>query len=101
MKKPSDSTVVLVAGAPRGIDNDVAPASHKQGARLVLTARSAHRPTDEIRALGAEALTVPTDVASHAPAAALMDAPIQRFGTIDVLVDNAGWAGWWHATGKA
>ncbi|GLW11605.1 hypothetical protein Misp01_67330 [Microtetraspora sp. NBRC 13810] len=60
---------------------------------MVLAARSADRLAqveDEIRDLGSEALSVPTDVTSHHAVAALVDAAMNRFGRIDVLVNNAG-----------
>ncbi|KUN18495.1 hypothetical protein AQJ11_34180 [Streptomyces corchorusii] len=85
--------VVLVTGASRGIGRAVALAFARESARLVLAARSADRlaqVADEVRALGSEALPVPTDVTSHDAVEALVDAAVSRFGRIDVLVNNAG-----------
>jgi len=85
--------VVLVTGASRGIGRAVALAFAREGARLVLAARSAERLAQvehEIRALGADVLSVPTDVTSAEAVAALVDATVDRFGGIDVLVNNAG-----------
>jgi NADP-dependent 3-hydroxy acid dehydrogenase YdfG len=93
VKKAFGNKVVLVTGASRGIGKDVALAFARQGARLVLAARSAERlatVADQISALGSAALAVPTDVTSQADVAALVDAAVQRFGRIDVLVSNAG-----------
>ncbi|MFE2598392.1 SDR family NAD(P)-dependent oxidoreductase [Streptomyces sp. NPDC059396] len=85
--------VVLVTGASRGIGRAVALAFAGEGARLVLAARSADRLAqveNEVRDLGSEVLSVPTDVTSHDAVAALVDAATDRFGRIDVLVNNAG-----------
>jgi NADP-dependent 3-hydroxy acid dehydrogenase YdfG len=85
--------VVLVTGASRGIGRSVALAFARQGARLVLAARSPDRLAAveaEIRELGAEALSVPTDVTSPADVTTLIEAAVKRFGRIDVLVNNAG-----------
>jgi NAD(P)-dependent dehydrogenase (short-subunit alcohol dehydrogenase family) len=85
--------VVLVTGASRGIGKSVALAFAGQGARLVLAARSSDRLAQaewEIRQLGADALSVPTDITSPAEVAALVETAIDRFGRIDILVNNAG-----------
>jgi NADP-dependent 3-hydroxy acid dehydrogenase YdfG len=85
--------VVLVTGASRGIGRGVALAFARHGAQLILAARSVDRLTqveNEVRDLGAEALSVPTDVTSHDDVTALVDAAMNRFGRIDVLVNNAG-----------
>jgi NADP-dependent 3-hydroxy acid dehydrogenase YdfG len=88
-----ENKVVLVTGASQGIGKAIALGFAREGARLVLAARSADRlaqAEDEVRALGAEALSVPADVTSDDDVAALVDAAVTRFGRIDVLVNNAG-----------
>ncbi|MER6489654.1 SDR family NAD(P)-dependent oxidoreductase [Streptomyces griseorubiginosus] len=85
--------VVLITGASRGIGRAVALAFAREGALLVLAARSAERLArveGEVRALGSEALSVPTDVTSPDEVTALVEAAVSRFGRIDVLVNNAG-----------
>lgn len=85
--------VVLVTGASRGIGRAVALAFAREGARLVLAARSSEHLAQvekEVRELGSVAVSVPTDVTDHDDVAALVDAAITRFGRIDVLVNNAG-----------
>ncbi|MEU1415262.1 SDR family oxidoreductase [Streptomyces sp. NPDC005731] len=85
--------VVLITGASRGIGRAVALAFAREGALLVLAARSAERLAQvesEVRALGSKALSVPMDVTSPEAVTALVDAAVSRFGRIDVLVNNAG-----------
>src|ERR1700747_318414 len=85
--------VVLVTGASRGIGRSVALAFAQQGAQLILAARSVDRliqVENEVRDLGSEVLSVPTDVSSPGDVSALVDAAMNRFGRIDVLVNNAG-----------
>lgn len=85
--------VVLVTGASRGIGRAVALAFAREGATLVLAARSAEglaQVESEVRALGGEVLSVPTDVTDPAAVAALVDSALSRFGGVDVLVNNAG-----------
>ncbi|MGW4059890.1 SDR family NAD(P)-dependent oxidoreductase [Amycolatopsis sp. NPDC004747] len=85
--------VVLVTGASRGIGRAVALAFAREGARLVLAARSAEHlalVAKEVRQLGSEAVPVPTDVTDPDAVTALVATAITRFGRIDVLVNNAG-----------
>ena len=93
MSRPFANEVVLITGASRGIGRAVALAFAAEGAWLVLAARSAGRLAEvekEVLALGAEALSVPTDVSAPEEVAALVEAAVRRFGRIDVLVNNAG-----------
>jgi NADP-dependent 3-hydroxy acid dehydrogenase YdfG len=93
VKTSFENKVVLVTGASRGIGRDVALTFARDGARLILAARSAERLAqvqNEIRDLGADALSVPTDVTSIPAVNALVEAAMNRFGRIDVLVNNAG-----------
>ncbi|MGW5718708.1 SDR family oxidoreductase [Amycolatopsis sp. NPDC003865] len=93
MSRSFANKVVLITGASRGIGRAVTLAFAAEGARLVLAARSAGRLAEvekEALALGADALSVPTDVSAPEEVAALVDAAVRRFGRIDVLVNNAG-----------
>ncbi len=93
MNAQFENKVVLVTGASRGIGRDVALAFARQGASIILAARSVEhldRVAREIRDLGREALAVPTDITSPAAVTTLVESAMNRFGRIDVLVNNAG-----------
>lgn len=93
MKRQFDGKVVLVTGASRGIGKEIALAFARQGARLVLAARSEEalkRVQQEIREMGLEALSIPTDVTSELSVDALVAGVQKHFGRLDVLVNNAG-----------
>lgn len=85
--------VVIVTGASRGIGRSLALNMAAQGAKLVLSARSAEalaQLVTEIQAAGGAAVAVAGDVSSATAANELVDAGLQAFGRIDVLVNNAG-----------
>jgi NADP-dependent 3-hydroxy acid dehydrogenase YdfG len=93
MNRPFKNQVVLVTGASQGIGKAVALAFAQQGASVIVAARSADRldvVAQQIRDLGAQALSVPTDVTSPEAVNELVDKVMDRFGRIDVLVNNAG-----------
>jgi NAD(P)-dependent dehydrogenase (short-subunit alcohol dehydrogenase family) len=85
--------VVLVTGASSGIGRETALAFAAAGADVVLVARSADtlaKVAAAARKLGVKALAVPTDVTKQAAVQACFRKAIQRFGRIDVVVNNAG-----------
>ncbi len=86
--------VVVVTGASRGIGRAVAEAFAGEGARLALCARSADSLATLAGALadrfGVEAIAVPQDLATEAGVSACTQAVVDRFGAVDVLVNNAG-----------
>jgi NAD(P)-dependent dehydrogenase (short-subunit alcohol dehydrogenase family) len=93
MKSLRPNPVVLVTGASRGIGREIALAFARRGARLVLVARTAEALAAvgrEAEGRGSDVLTVPTDITSHAAIDGLITGAIERFGRIDVLVNNAG-----------
>lgn len=83
--------VVVITGASSGIGEALARRFAAQGARLVLAARAEDKLRALAAALGPErALTVPTDLAEPAQCERLVAQTVERFGGVDVLVNNAG-----------
>ena len=85
--------VALVTGSGRGIGRAIAVAFAREGADLVLAARSATEVdavADEIRELGRGVVTAPTDVIRRDQVDALAATVRREFGRLDVLVNNAG-----------
>ena len=85
----TDKRIWLVTGAGRGMGIDIARAALDAGHAVVATGRNPDRVT---AALGAheDLLTVALDVTDPASIQAAVDAAVERFGRIDVLVNNAG-----------
>jgi NAD(P)-dependent dehydrogenase (short-subunit alcohol dehydrogenase family) len=91
-----EGKVALVTGASQGLGRALALACAKEGANLVISSRSADAlepVAEEARALGVEVLAVPADVSRSEDVQELVDATAERFGKIDVLVNNAGLLG--------
>src|SRR5438445_3002184 len=83
------SKVWFITGAGRGMGTDIAKASLAAGNAVVATGRS---PKKVAAAVGAadDLLLVKLDVTDPADAKAAVEATVERFGRIDVLVNNAG-----------
>ncbi|HJP66701.1 MAG TPA: SDR family oxidoreductase [Actinomycetota bacterium] len=84
--------VAIVVGIGPGIGTDTARAFAREGARVVLGARTEERLGDvarEVEALGGSAEWRATDVTDEGQCSALAQAALDRFGRIDVLVNNA------------
>ena len=82
--------VVVVTGASSGIGEACAVAFAEKGARVVLAARRAERLAGLVERLGDAALAVTTDVTDEAAVQNLFNRAVERFGTVDVLINNAG-----------
>ncbi len=88
-----DGAVVVVTGASSGIGRATGLALAERGARVVLAARRARALEElaqECQAAGGQALAVPTDVTDEAAVAELAHRAVERFGRIDIWVNNAG-----------
>lgn len=86
--------VALVTGAGTGIGQAAAVALAEAGARAVVLAGRRAAALEEtagrVRAAGAEALAIPTDVARESEVEALVAATVERYGRLDAAFNNAG-----------
>ena len=90
---------VLITGASSGIGKALAHHLAREGARLVLAARSEDKLRAVADALGRpkdDVLVVPTDVTREDDRRNVLDQAVRHFGGLDVLVNNAGIASWGH-----
>jgi 3-oxoacyl-[acyl-carrier protein] reductase len=88
--------VAIVTGSSRGIGRAIASSLAAEGARLVLNARGAEalqQVASELAARGTQVEAVAADVTTPAGCRSLFDAAMQRFGQVDVLINNAGGGG--------
>jgi NADP-dependent 3-hydroxy acid dehydrogenase YdfG len=85
--------VVVITGASSGLGEATARLLSAQGATVVLGARRVERLkalVEEMTGKGGKALAVATDVTDREQVKALVDAAVQAFGRVDVLINNAG-----------
>lgn len=85
--------VVVITGASSGLGEATARHLAAQGARVVLGARRLDRImtiAQDIRASGAEAFAVETDVTDAHAVKSLVDKAVNEYGRIDVMINNAG-----------
>ncbi|MGV9823730.1 SDR family NAD(P)-dependent oxidoreductase [Nocardia xishanensis] len=88
-----DGRVVVVTGASSGLGVAFAAACAEAGADVVLAARRVdklHETARLVEAAGRRALTIATDVSDPQQCARMVDAAMEEFGRVDVLVNNAG-----------
>ncbi len=85
--------VVLITGAGRGIGRATALAFAAQGAHVVLAARTKkeiNQVRDAIKQQGAESASIVADVSKSKDVRHLVSVTLQKFGSVDVVVNNAG-----------
>lgn len=85
--------VVIVTGGNSGVGAAAAKLLAAEGAKVVITARRAaarEAVAKEIEAAGGTVLAVPTDISKPGDAENLVEKTMEKFGKIDVLVNNAG-----------
>ena len=85
--------VALITGGSRGLGRQMALAFAKRGAKVAIASRKREQceaTAEELRALGAEAFAFDCHVADWNRCGELVEAVYEHFGTIDVLVNNAG-----------
>lgn len=92
MSNNIEGKVVVITGASSGLGEATARMLSAQGARVVLGARRQDRIQALARDLGGndKALAVTTEVTDRAQVKRLVDAAVQTYGRIDVMINNAG-----------
>jgi NAD(P)-dependent dehydrogenase (short-subunit alcohol dehydrogenase family) len=84
--------VALITGSSRGIGRSIAEAMAGAGAKVVISSRkvaSCEKVAAEIRDGGGEAIAIPCNVSDQGQLRSLVDATLEKWGKIDVLVCNA------------
>jgi citronellol/citronellal dehydrogenase len=99
MERSLKGKTLFISGASRGIGLAIATRAAQDGANLVLVAKTTepnpklpgtlHSAAAAVEAAGGQALVVPTDIRDEDAVAAAVAAAVQRFGGIDILVNNA------------
>ena len=92
-RRSLNGEVAIVTGGSRGLGKLIAAELSRLGCRIVLCARDAaelQEAKQSLEALGAEVLTVVCDVQDPDDLYRLVAATVERFGRIDLLVNNAG-----------
>jgi NAD(P)-dependent dehydrogenase (short-subunit alcohol dehydrogenase family) len=84
--------VAIVTGAWRGLGRAAAERLHERGASLAVNVRDADRAEELARAVGERAFAVPGDVASAGVPEEIVRRTLERFGRVDILVNNAALA---------
>ncbi|KHL03595.1 SDR family NAD(P)-dependent oxidoreductase [Sinomonas humi] len=84
-----NNAVMIVTGASSGIGASTARAAAEAGARLVLAARR-HERISELAEQLADAIAVRCDVTEPAQVRNVVDVALERYGRVDVLINNAG-----------
>ena len=85
--------VVMITGGSRGLGLALAREFARMGCRLVLAARDAQelaRAQQDLTQRGTEVLAVPCDVTNQEQVRSVVDQATQRFGRVDIVVNNTG-----------
>jgi NAD(P)-dependent dehydrogenase (short-subunit alcohol dehydrogenase family) len=87
-----DGRVAIVSGSTRGIGRTIAEMFAEQGAKVAVTGRTADRGmkvVNGIREAGGEAEFFPLDITDESSVQSVMNGVAERFGSLDILVNNA------------
>jgi 3-oxoacyl-[acyl-carrier protein] reductase len=85
--------IAVITGASRGIGRSIALALAASGAKIVaadVSLEGCQALVDELAAMGTEGLAVQCNVTSSEDADRLVDAAMEKFGRIDIFINNAG-----------
>jgi len=83
-----DGQVAIVTGASTGLGPVLARMLAEEGARVVLAARRRELVEQEAAAIGQAAIAVRADVTDEADVGAMVEAALQRWGRVDVLMNK-------------
>ena len=92
-QRPLEGKVAIVTGAGRGIGRSIALTLARNGVRVSLAARTEaelQAVQSEIESFGGRAASFPTDVSREAEVISLVRNTVERFGRLDILINNAG-----------
>ncbi len=93
MSNNIEGKVIVITGASSGLGEAAAKHLSEQGAIVVLGARRFERIESiakDITEKGGKALAIETDVTNHAQVKKLVDTAVEKYGRIDVIINNAG-----------
>jgi 3-oxoacyl-[acyl-carrier protein] reductase len=87
--------VAIVTGAGRGIGESIARRLANEGAKIVISdidLPAAQSAVDRLKQNGKEAIAVKANVANKGEIEAMVKAAVDKFGRVDILINNAGMA---------
>ncbi len=84
--------VAMITGAGRGLGRNVAARLHERGASVAVNVREEGRANEVASSIGPRALAVPGDITDPRVPAEIVSRTLDRFGRIDILVNNAAHA---------
>ncbi len=85
-----EGKVALVTAASKGLGRGVAAALASEGCRVVICAREPERLARAAAEMPGDVFAIPADVTDPTAPARLVEATVERFGGLDILVANAG-----------
>jgi 2-hydroxycyclohexanecarboxyl-CoA dehydrogenase len=86
-----DAKVTIVTGAGRGIGRGIVEKLAAEGAKVVVSDVDEESARETAGAIGGESVGLRADVTSKESVEAMVEEVVDRFGRVDVLVNNAGW----------
>jgi len=87
-----EGRVAIITGAARGLGRAAAERLHERGASVAVNVRDRVRAESLAQSLGERAIAVPGDIAAPGVIEEIVRATLERFGRIDILVNNAAFA---------
>ncbi len=84
--------VAIITGAARGLGRAAAQRLHERGAAVAVNVRDRERAESVARSIGVRAIAVPGDVAVAGVPGEIVRLTLERFGRVDILVNNAAYA---------